>query len=424
MNTRKKYLGIAICSLLCMFFYVLPWCIFFKWQNVSIWELSSLMRSVISFADDGGTAGLFMAFIYVGAILSILLLLANAFSAYKKSQAATKDVPYDAKCASGFVCTLIFSLLFSIIIIGIGNDDYSDTRYVSITAWPVFEAILACSGLLILKKMPEENFSKGQTDAKPVAGKPFVASIKPHFSNPSSEKALPVVNYSPSAPYQIVRVLTKQNQPVIALEIVGYNAELPPTAMRVNVQFTTLFNDTIDCANLSFLCIAPHGDLTYRTEYVSIDLAPDRIRELTQARVFISRLADANQTVPTDYTDVRLKLEKLQELRALYGQDVMCDYSSSESAWVCYCGAKNAKSTAKCKRCRRTCSNVNLLNQAMQTSDDWEFMAILKQALEGGAPSFRAKYSEILELRSQTPDVDEFLRKAKLILASWMRTGE
>jgi len=155
MNTsikRSTLTGAVICTIFAAQIYAFKWAVFF-FMPTTIWRVADLCGNVGSFLGKG-FYGAMAACIRGGAVISIAMLLRDAYI-IAKPLFDGKSNKQDSKSGGiGGIISIIYTLLF-IVMIYAAND--GELKSASITLWPVISVALCIAARVMLKRRDKES---------------------------------------------------------------------------------------------------------------------------------------------------------------------------------------------------------------------------------------------------------------------------
>ncbi|WP_195985009.1 heavy metal-binding domain-containing protein [Clostridium sp. D33t1_170424_F3] len=163
---------------------------------------------------------------------------------------------------------------------------------------------------------------------------------------------LPVTNYNPELPFQMLKVRVRADGAVQLLFAPIKNSKI--TALSVHLYFVNIFGETILFKQVPFLEIKNTAGVCY-TEACKLDFPYGVLGQFASAVVSVRKYVRNGLVYSCKKEDKDISLDgaRLQELRIQYGQDVVSGYVVGVNTWTCLCGKENDYSAAVCERCGR-----------------------------------------------------------------------
>ena len=151
-NNRSILTGAVICTLFAAQIYAFKWAVFF-FIPTTIWRVADLCGNVGSFLGKG-FYGAMAACIRGGAVISVAMLLRDAYIIAKPLFDGRSNRQNSKSGGSGGIISIIYTLLF-IIMIYAAND--GELKAASITLWPVISVVLCIVARAMLKHRDKES---------------------------------------------------------------------------------------------------------------------------------------------------------------------------------------------------------------------------------------------------------------------------
>ena len=351
MENKKKELTtsftLLICTIANIILYVFKWGTFdvaVAKMQLSLWEIASNSNRWGDFLDEGLYAFLSIC-IYIGAILAIVFLVLDGYRILKMIFESKISAYGLSKVGIGYTASLTFCILFILTIIIVGKMSYYNR--LGITIWPVTSCVISIANMYLLKRIP--------LDAHRQIFEPI------HDPEPKLRvEQLPVTNYSPTNPYQPIKVLLFRDPTRIAVEFIDYDgadSDRLLKGLRADIEIMSLFKDTnsYKIENVTFNGYKHCKGRIKMTEEVEIYLPSSLMREARSAHVlFRQAITDKGmEALCQDYENCEISFAQIEDFRKLHGADAMRQKIATEKNWICICGSKNQKGSASCWRCRR-----------------------------------------------------------------------
>ena len=445
----------AIISLFCPFFYassIMSYLINSS-DSYSLWKIAHVFYQVGTKYEQG-EAVFYALLIYLACIVAVVFLAVSCYRAYQFFTGESRILDVYAGPVVSIVIYVILIFVFWIITSG-DNFKYVD---IGLTLWPFIG--IASSILAITFNKKVENMSSSTASAHPTAAygsssyapqrspatsnaptRPgfwkcpqcgtanasYVSTCKCGLSKSAaddftksnaaklSERKLmadsivvPVVNYSAESLVQVTEVVINKESACIRLNLSNYNAASAPKAIRANIELISVFGDMAISANdVAFLTMTKKDGNRLSTEFTSISLSPDKVREVASARVVVSRLVYENGTNYTaaDYMDSDLPLDRLKALRDA-GYDAVCEKTILGDVWRCSCGRENSLADLACPRCGESMPGINGSQQygansrLLNAADFEEFKNILNEEISKGNKEYEKLLDELWSMRA------------------------
>lgn len=175
----------------------------------------------------------------------------------------------------------------------------------------------------------------------------------------SEDIVFPVINYAESISIRFGEVFLKAplsyGKVFLALSGKMFN-HVVIDALRVNIEFQTIFNESIHINNATFISVMQSSD-TFQTEFFEFPMDRNDIQLLKSAKVFIAAYVENGNGVTPDsiqYTDIDCDLSELTRQRSIFGLEYVGDAQNLGDKWRCICGKTNPKTVEKCILCGRS----------------------------------------------------------------------
>ncbi|MCH1982712.1 YbjQ family protein [Ruminococcus sp. OA3] len=164
---------------------------------------------------------------------------------------------------------------------------------------------------------------------------------------------IPVGNYGTEIPYRPYQAEINSSDKTLRVHGFSYKKD-SLSAVQLNICANTIFDEIVDLGNYNFIDFNHDGRLC-TTEYLSYYFDDDIIRCTKSLKIKILRCVLDNMAVVAQepvYNIMTLP-DELDKLQKLYGKDVVCDYSLSDTGWICLCGKENPLDSSNCLLCGR-----------------------------------------------------------------------
>lgn len=163
---------------------------------------------------------------------------------------------------------------------------------------------------------------------------------------------LPVTNYNPELPFQMLKVRIRSDSAVQLLFAPIKNAQI--TALNVRLYLQSIFGEVILFKKVPFLDVKNTAGICY-TEACKLDVPYGVLGQFTSAVVSVRKYVQNGlvYSCKDEDKDISLDGARLEDLRIQYGQDVVSGYVAGVNTWTCLCGKENPYSAAVCERCGR-----------------------------------------------------------------------
>ena len=164
---------------------------------------------------------------------------------------------------------------------------------------------------------------------------------------------IPVDNYGTEIPYRPYEVEINFSDKTLCVHGFSYKKD-SLSAVQLNICSNTIFDETVDLGNYSFIDFNHNGRLC-TTEYLPYHFDNDIIRRTKSLKIKILRCIHDNvvSVAQESVYDITTPPDALDKLQKLYGKDVVCDYSLSDTGWTCLCGKENPLDSSNCLLCGR-----------------------------------------------------------------------
>ena len=149
---RSTLTGAVICTLFAAQIYAFKWAVFF-FIPTTIWRVADLCGNVGSFLGKG-FYGAMAACIRGGAVISVAMLLRDAYIIAKPLFDGRSNRQNSKSGGIGGIISIIYTLLF-IIMIYAAND--GELKAASITLWPVISVVLCIVARVMLKRRDKKS---------------------------------------------------------------------------------------------------------------------------------------------------------------------------------------------------------------------------------------------------------------------------
>lgn len=176
----------------------------------------------------------------------------------------------------------------------------------------------------------------------------------------TSTYVIPVINYSPDCVLQASEILINKKSGLIRISFVNYNTDEIPKAVRADIELVSIFDDSVvSKAGVSFFSFKLADNGLLNTEFVTIDLSVNLIKEVVGAKVKLTNIVFESKKIKVtdNYEDSELSLDRLKA-RGDNEKDVVCEAESLSDGWRCSCGKTNDPKASVCERCSRSITSI------------------------------------------------------------------
>lgn len=416
MKSNRK--SILIASLACIVGALLVYT--FKWAqayyfSASVWQIAQTFGRMGRYLDE--SYQFISVLIYAGAIVSIVLLIWNAYRVARPLMNGMEWAEEARGTKSGMIVSILFTILFIIFVYAADNGDISDA---SITLWPIVEIALCVASKVLLTKMDYGIVEATSKSVSVTAQKqePIKNETKPRDNWQHSDQddkdnqteIIPITNYDPYCMIQPCQIVYSVETGEAALIIACYKDYHALEAIQVSFEMINVFGDVINTEKSFFqrFEVVDEGKRTFiQTEKTYIPELTNHIREIRSARTVISRVKATDDSIqlPTKYEESPLGYKELSTLKGKgINRDVVMekDMTITADAWVCMCGRLNSNDMESCQRCHRLKDNklADLLDEIEGVEYYKALMELLDERIESGNEELMAVKEKCLACRA------------------------
>lgn len=175
------------------------------------------------------------------------------------------------------------------------------------------------------------------------------------LKNRPLQKKLPVINYTLDSNFRICNCFLsfdmQEGVAEIQLQLAVLKGEVPD-AVRAQIHLKSIWGDDIPLETLSFYGFTKNGTL-YESNWQTICLPLNQYNDTVAAKCIVSNILCSDEMIclTSEYLDVELPVQQLEELRKLSYEYAICDAHNDENGWKCICGHHNTANSNICSFC-------------------------------------------------------------------------
>lgn len=161
----------------------------------------------------------------------------------------------------------------------------------------------------------------------------------------------PVMNYYKALSIRPFKLIYDKIKKEIELYIFCYKStEL--AAMNVDIIANTIFGTTYEYSDINFVgCYFDKSEV--KTEKVRLDISYNRFKTIESFSIKINHFILGGEvfSVNDQFSKASVSVNKIKELRSMYGNDIISDFQENGTNWICMCGIENSENI--CQWCGR-----------------------------------------------------------------------